>query len=240
MENRLPQKLQLGIEYLKEAGLNLFSILEVGRLPDRVTSRLADVAFPLSPQSRIILIGNGGRGLWEALSAAQWQQPDPIDRYSSEAARHFAGQVLTPGNYQLLYPGDTPVALQQLGAGAGWHTASPLGLGINPRWGLWYAYRAALLTNDPLPEMCQPAPLPPCASCGGKPCLSVCPAGALSETATIDMGLCAGYRLSPDSSCADRCLARLSCPVSTEQRYTLEQVQYHYRLSLETLRHYFG
>lgn len=240
MKNSLPQKLRLGIENLKNEGLNLFAILDIQRLPDQAVTLLSKLILPVSEQTRIILIGNGGRALWASIPPSQWLQADPIDQYSSAAAGRFAQQVLTQDNFQIIYPGITPVALQQLGTVAGWHTPSPLGIGINPQWGLWYAYRVAAITNDPLPEIWCPAPPSPCAACAEKPCLSVCPAGALSATSTIEMNMCAGYRLTPESSCADRCQARLSCPVATEQRYTLDQIQYHYRLSLETLRHYFS
>lgn len=240
MKNSLPQKLRLGIENLKNEGLNLFAILDIQRLPDQAVTLLSKLTLPVSEQTRIILIGNGGRALWASIPPSQWLQADPIDQYSSAAAGRFAQQVLTQDNFQIIYPGITPVALQQLGTVAGWHTPSPLGIGINPQWGLWYAYRVAAITNDPLPEIWCPAPPSPCAACAEKPCLSVCPAGALSATSTIEMNMCAGYRLTPESSCADRCQARLSCPVATEQRYTLDQIQYHYRLSLETLRHYFS
>lgn len=239
MKKSLPRKLRIGIEQLELEGLNFVAILGLGRLPEQVVNSLPQSAFPVSGQARIILIGSGGRALWDAIPDLQWQQVNPIDHYSVEAARRFARQVLPENRYHVLYPGDTPVALQQLGAAAGWHTPSPLGIGINPRWGLWYAYRAALLTDAPLAETIQPAPPPPCASCKEQPCIAACPAGALNAAAPIDMNRCAGYRLATESDCADRCLARMSCPVAAEQRYTLEQVQYHYRLSLETLRDYF-
>jgi len=240
VENSPPQKLRLGIENLKNEGLNLFAIMDIQRLPDQVVALLTKFNLPVSDQTRIILIGNGGRALWESIPPSLWLQADPVDQHSSAAACRFARQILTQDNYQIIYPGDTPVALQQLGTIAGWHTPSPLGIGINPQWGLWYAYRVAVITNDPLPEILQPAPPSPCAACAEKPCLSVCPAGALCATSTISIDICASYRLAPKSSCADRCRARMSCPVATEQRYTLDQIQYHYRLSLETLRHYFG
>ncbi len=240
MENNLPKRLQPGIEYLKGKGLNLFAILNVSRLPKRLTSALTDSTLAVSGEIRIILMGNGGQALWRSIPSAQWQQADPIDQYSRDTALEFAGRALAEDDYRVIYPGDTPLSLQQLGSIAGWHTPSPLGIGMHPKWGLWYAYRAVLLTNDPLPEIVSPASPSPCETCSGKPCLSICPAKALSATSAIDMTACAGHRLTPRSSCADRCLARLGCPVATEQRYTLDQIQYHYRLSLETLRHCFS
>ncbi|TVO78763.1 hypothetical protein [Sedimenticola selenatireducens] len=231
------EQLRQGIKTLYAKGLNLFAILEYSSLPTSAQSCLADFDFPLNASTRIVLIGHGGKTLWEMLQIDA-TTPDPIDQYSRVAAIAFAKETLGKNGYHLIYPGDKPIALQQLGTVAGWHAPSPLGLGINPHWGLWYAYRAALLTNATLPVMIEPSPQRPCDRCLEKPCLSNCPAGALSKVHQIDMDQCATYRLSDNSSCSDRCLARMSCAVSNEHRYTLEQIQYHYRLSLETLRHY--
>lgn len=234
------EQLTCAIEQLEEKGLNLFSILRVGRLGSAVKKSLTDLALPYSDSNRIILIGNGGSSLWQSLPPAIWDHNDPIDSFSHAAAQQFARKILGEDRYQVIYPGTHPVALQQMGLAAGWHANSPLGLGINPRWGLWFAYRAAILTRIPLPEIRHPKAASPCVSCQDQPCISHCPAQALTADRAIDMPRCGNYRLNEDSRCSDRCLARISCPVSIEHRYTLEQIRYHYRLSLETLRHYYG
>jgi epoxyqueuosine reductase len=232
------EQLRLSIDTLTAKGLNLFAVLDYNSLPDTAQSCLTDFSFPMTASTRIVLMGHGGRALWEKLHI-DGSTPNPIDQHSKAAALAFAKEVLGESEFHLIYPGDTPIALQQLGTIAGWHTPSPLGLGINPRWGLWYAYRAALLTNAELPVIVELPPERPCDRCLEKPCLSSCPAGALANDRQIGIDQCASYRLSDNSSCNDRCLARMSCPVSNEHRYTLEQIQYHYRLSLETLRHYY-
>ncbi|MCW8882832.1 MAG: hypothetical protein OQL17_02050 [Sedimenticola sp.] len=238
--NEIPDKpLEQGIQTLASKGLNLFAILPYSKLQQSAQQSLSGFDFPLSEATRVILIGHAGQSLWQKLQIQTLTQSDPVDYYSHMAAQAFAEEVLADSDYQIIYPGDKSVALQQLGALAGWHTPSPLGLGINPRWGVWYAYRAALLTNAPLPVMLEAEPDNPCNQCADKPCITHCPAGALAENRQIDMTRCACYRLSEQSACTDRCLARISCPVSTQHRYTLDQIQYHYRLSLETLRHYY-
>ena len=161
MTNTIQQKLQHGIEQLNSEGLNLFAILKFNRLPEQVRSCFAAFDIPFSDESRIILIGHAGKTLWKCLQKVDMQGHDPIDQYSREAATRFAQNVLNKADYQIAYPGETPVALQQLGTIAGWHTPSPLGLGINPQWGLWYAYRAAILTNTPLPEVLFPTTCTP-------------------------------------------------------------------------------
>jgi epoxyqueuosine reductase len=129
--------------------------------------------------------------------------------------------------------------LQQLGELAGWSHPSPLGQGINPTYGVWFAYRAVFLTTAELP-LTGGAPRPsPCDACLDKPCLSACPAGAV-QPARFDIDGCANYRLQPASPCADRCLARMACPYFPEHRYSLEQIRYHYGRSLETLAAWYG
>lgn len=138
--------------------------------------------------------------------------------------------------FETLYPlADGFVPLQALGRVAGWTNPSPVGLDITDEFGLWFAYRAVVATNAELPVSSAATRQSPCVSCQGKPCIDACPAGAVGASG-LDGEKCMTFRLAVGSACADRCLARLACPVAPEHRYTLEQVQYHYGLSLETIR----
>jgi len=231
-------QLSAAVSELASRGLNLFSVFPVGTLPAGVAASLNQPGLPPGDENRVILIGHGGGRLWQSLDQAHWQHTDPIDNFSHAAAQRFCQQVLQGYRHQIIYPGTHPVALQQLGSAAGWHSDSPLGLGIHPHWGLWFAYRAVILTDAALPEIRQPRPPAACDQCPDQPCISHCPSRALSPAGQIDMSRCGNYRLEVDSPCSDRCLSRLACPVAGEHRYTLEQINYHYRLSLETLRHY--
>ena len=68
-----------------------------------------------------------------------------------------------------------------------------LGMLIHPEYGLWHAYRAALLFDRPVdgvPKRIEQAS--PCATCAGKPCLSACPVSAFSGAA-YDVAACAGH-----------------------------------------------
>jgi hypothetical protein len=114
-----------------------------------------------------------------------------------------------------------------------------LGQGINAEFGVWFAYRTAFLTTAVLPIIITPPTLSPCDSCVEKPCLSACPVGATAENGRFAINRCAPHRLQPNSPCADRCLARIACPIAPEHHYTLPQIQYHYRDSLETLKKYY-
>ena len=63
--------------------------------------------------------------------------------------------------------------------------ASPLGILMHPEYGLWHAYRGALLFDEALaaedlnqePEN----PIHLCALCDRKPCLDACPVGGVRE-----------------------------------------------------------
>ena len=106
--------------------------------------------------------------------------------------------------------------------------ASPLGMLIHPVFGLWHAYRAALLLAEALP-LPEPTPLEhPCERCADRPCLNACPAGALASGA-YDVPRCRSYlRADPEASCHKvGCLARHACPVGREWVQEPAQAAHH-------------
>ena len=229
-----------GIKFLTDAGLNLLAILDCAVLPAAITTPMLNSGVPLSDYQRLVLLGHGGRRLWAALQEWGGQTADPVDDYSTQITRQFIHHYLNDPPIYWLYP-DTPylVPLQQLGTWAGWSYPSPLGQGIHPEFGVWFAYRAAFLTTAVLPLRVTPKRPSPCASCTEKPCITTCPVGAVQPD-RFDVDGCARYRLRTHSPCADRCLARLACPFFPEHHYTLPQIQYHYRHSLATLRDWYN
>lgn len=234
------ERVNAGITFLAEAGLNLFAVLDCAALPTAVADLMLAAGVPLAGYRRLVLLGHGGRRLWAALQEWGMQTADPVDDYSHTLTRQFIRDYLDDPPVCWLYPQtDYLVPLQQLGALAGWSYPSPLGQGIHPEYGVWFAYRAAFLTTAVLPLYGEPVRPSPCATCTDKPCITTCPVGGV-RFAHFDVDGCAHYRLCHHSPCADRCLARLACPFFPEHRYTLPQIQYHYRHSLQTLRHWYG
>ena len=75
----------------------------------------------------------------------------------------------------------------------------------------------------------------PCVTCQSKDCISNCPAGALDE-ANFSLPKCLAYRKLPDAKCHFTCLARVSCPVGSEHRYSAEQLHHTYSISLRYIR----
>lgn len=220
--------------FLDAAGLNRQHVFDLASLPDDVRATLGDTAG----FRQLILIGHGGRRLWECVQASGIGGEHPIDDYCVQTiGRWFADQL--PGRtFRIVYPGDRPVGLQALGKLAGWHHASPFMVGIDEQWGSWYAYRAVVLADT---DFCPFFPLDrsnPCLSCSAQPCIAACPAGALDD-ARFSLAHCASHRLQPDSVCALGCLARSACPVGSEHRYDEAQVRHSYSRSLAMLRRYF-
>ncbi|MGB1251798.1 MAG: hypothetical protein ACPG8W_14360 [Candidatus Promineifilaceae bacterium] len=221
---------------LIENGLNLIAVLDTQTLPDTIQT-----AIPHDLRQRfgrLMLIGNGGgEKLWPALQQYGMKTPDPIDNFSINMARQFIHDQLDGADHHILYPlTDSLVSLQQLGSLAGWHHPSPLGLGIHSHYGVWFAYRVALLIDADMPlRVEQPTPSP-CDSCLDKPCMTSCPINAVRGIDQFQVGRCGKHRVAENSSCADRCLSRLACPVGTTHRYPLAQIQYHYANALPAMR----
>jgi hypothetical protein len=136
-----------------------------------------------------------------------------------------------------VYPSDGPpyAPFQQWARRAEPLQHSPLRLQIHPQWGLWHAYRFALLLPDCLAadarDLSQPVSgADICLSCDGRPCLAACPVDAFSATA-YDVHACAAHLHQPQGSdCMQRgCLARRACPVAPELQYEPAHAAFHMR-----------
>lgn len=230
---------------LDDAGLNLHAVFALDRLPAGVRDSLD----PGRSYRQLILIGNGGRALWTAIEAEGITGENPIDEFSVRRVEAWLAAHASGRRHQIVYPGDCPVGLQTLGELAGWHFASPFMVGINARWGTWFAYRAAVLTDTDFVASASPAGessgdvssassfTSPCAACRQRPCVDACPAQAMGE-AGFDLRRCVAYRRSPGSACRLGCLARLACPVKHELRYCDEQIRHSYSISLRMIERY--
>ena len=232
----MTKNFERGFKFLIGQGLNLVAMLDCATVPEELVERMG---VAMVGYQRLVLLGHGGQRLWQALNEFGWQTADPIDHFSIHLVQTFLRDYLDAPPHLLLYPlTEYTIPLQRLGELAGWCHSSPLGLGISPNFGLWFAYRAAFLVAADLPVTAVVPSQSPCDSCAGKPCITTCPSGAV-QLAGFDLFKCSQYRLQENSPCYDRCLARLACPVAPEHCYELEQVQYHYGRSLQTIREYF-
>ena len=227
-----------GKEMLSAQGLNMLAILSADMLPTDLHTALQEADIQVQDYFSLILIGHSGNTMWQKLHEKGKKGQDPVDKFSVFYAELFVEKYLDDCEHVVLYPGELPIPLQRLGALAGWHHSSPLGLGINSVFGPWFGYRAALLVRAKLPVIMDPSGESPCEQCADKPCISTCPAKALSESELPNISICVDYRMQERSPCELQCLARLACPIGPEFRYCEEQLNYFYGRSITAIKAY--
>lgn len=222
--------------YFDEKGLNIHAIFNISDLPDSLLNGL-DVST--DDFTQLIVIGHLGAKLWSCVKQSQFDLEDnPIDSFSKQAVRDFFNSYCLNNKYEILYPGDEVIGLQQLGVLAGWHHTSPFRVGINEKWGSWFAYRAVVLCNTYFPTTSIVESTSPCINCKDQLCITSCPASAL-DTGELNFNCCIDYRKQEKSDCKDVCLARVNCPIGSKYRYTDEQINYHYGISMKTIDEFY-
>jgi hypothetical protein len=223
---------------LNNAGLLRQAVFNINELPPEVAASMREHCDPAVPCRQLILIGHAGRKLWECVKASGIDSPDPIDNFTVNTVRQWFAACQPHNRYDIIYPGTRPIGLQSLGKLAGWHHASPFMVGIDSEWGTWYAYRAAVVADTNFEPTKRIERTSPCSSCDHRICIASCPAGAMDE-GQFDLKKCVAYRKQEESRCADTCVARTSCPVGREHRYTDEQIRHSYSISLRVLQRYY-
>jgi len=184
----------------------------------------------------LILLGFTGTRQWPAfVSSPEYQDgaPHPLDRWSRRVtgalARRFGATELYPA------PGPPWWPFQRWARRAEGLQASPLGILIHPEFGLWHAYRGALLFAErfAVPGTGTGQSLHPCDSCLEKPCLRSCPVGAITP-GSFDRARCHAHVAAPSGAeChGNGCLARRSCPVGEAHRYGASQAAFHMNAAL--------
>lgn len=178
----------------------------------------------------VMLVGNAGPDIWRAFAAGV----SPEERASLHALDRWARRTVDPiaedFGCRAVYPFEGPPysPFQAWAKRCDDVHSSPLGILIHPRYGLWHAYRAALVFPDRIDLPDVPRTESPCTSCIDKPCLTGCPVGAFTQDG-YDVEACAAHiRSSEGTHCmTGGCLARRACPVGTGYAYLPEQAQFH-------------
>ncbi len=177
----------------------------------------------------LILVGNAGSALWQAFKDSEEARdgaPDPLDRWT----RRRVGGIAARFRLGVLFPFEGPpyFPFQRWAARAEPVFESPLGLSIHPEYGLWHAYRAALLLPEPSDAPCAAQGENPCNSCQGRPCLSACPVDAFGPSG-YDVEACAGHLATPEGeACLTAgCKARGACPVGAAYMYEPDHLAFH-------------
>jgi epoxyqueuosine reductase QueG len=99
---------------------------------------------------------------------------------------------------------------------------------MHPEYGLWHAYRGALLFDVELPIQAPQAMIHLCELCPGKPCLKSCPVGAHSEVGFAYQACLDHVRSPSGEPCRTTgCLDRNACPYGTAYRYPAGEQAFH-------------
>ncbi|UCH74491.1 MAG: ferredoxin [Rhodospirillales bacterium] len=179
----------------------------------------------------LLLAGNAGPAMWRAFTTARPTGPDPLDSWCSAAltavAARFAAVLLLPSDGPPYHP------FQRWAMRAGNVFRSPLGILIDPEYGLWHGYRGAFAFADRRDLPPRRARDNPCDGCAGRPCLSACPVAAFGADG-YDVPACAAHLASAAGvDCmTGGCGARRACPVGRDHVFAPAQAEFHMRAFL--------
>jgi hypothetical protein len=178
---------------------------------------------PGRPSRTLLLVGNAGPAMYGRFFAAAESTLDGwTQRVIEPVAAHFGARGLFPFGGAPWHP------FQRWAKRAEGLQASPLGILIHPKFGLWHAYRAALLFDRDIPLPQTAALVHPCDDCRDRPCLSTCPVGAITSEG-YDVEICAAHVAgAAGSECrSNGCLARRACPVGRDYIYPPRAMEFH-------------
>jgi epoxyqueuosine reductase len=227
------------------SGLNLIAAIPVARYDDAARTSMRADTIDRNARS-IILLANGGGDFWRAFKTHMAANPgwneraNPLDDFTrtivESRIRSVAGDC-TPV-YPFIADGPT-LNFMELGKLAGLAGPSLLGVVVNPVYGPWIAFRAALLVASEIDRPEAAAGFDPCPTCESRSCVSACPTGAIAYPAGWDIPRCLTYRVDDQTTCAPRCHARAACVIGPEHRYPDEELAYHQMRALRAMRPYY-
>ncbi|MEY4984288.1 MAG: hypothetical protein RIR62_2554 [Pseudomonadota bacterium] len=174
----------------------------------------------------VLLLAPAEPGFWAHVTAQpEWQDgtPDPVDRWSRRVIGRIACDLGGKALFPFGGPPYHPFHRWALRTGRIWE--SPVRLLVSADQGLMVSFRGALALKEDVPF---PAPeTRPCGTCAA-PCLTACPAGALTG-AGYDVPACHSHLdTEAGGAClSGGCLVRRACPVSDRYARLPEQSAYH-------------
>ena len=182
-----------------------------------------------APPKSVLLVGQAGATPWPYFLRWREQQPSTIANPLDSWSRQVIGDVAEAFGARSVSPSDKPyLPFQQWAVRAEGLKPSPLGILMHPQYGLWHAYRGALLFEDEiaLPEQGEAIHL--CDACVAKPCLKSCPVDAYA-TEGFAYRACLAHVLGGNGEpCrSGGCLDRNACPYGTEYRYPSDIQAFH-------------
>jgi epoxyqueuosine reductase len=174
----------------------------------------------------LLMLGPKEPGFWAHFTAQpEWGDglPDPMDRWSRRVIGTMACDLGAKAVFPFGGPPHHPFFRWALKTGRIWE--SPVRLLVHAEQGLFISFRGALALKHPVDL---PLPMaPPCTACD-RPCLTACPATALTGGG-YDVPACHSYLATPKGDdCMDQgCAVRRACPVSHGYARMPEQSAYH-------------
>ncbi|GAA2874343.1 hypothetical protein GGQ99_000623 [Aminobacter niigataensis] len=190
-------------------------------------------ATPAGPAGRparsVLLVGQAGAAPW--LHFQRWlkRQPTDLEEPLDTWSREIVGGVAAEFGARAASPSDKPyLPFQQWAMRAEGLKPSPLGILMHPAYGLWHAYRGALLFDVEIEMQGPPEQIHLCDLCIGKPCLKSCPVDAYSEAGFAHQACLAHVRGPMGAPCrTGGCLDRNACPQGLAFRYPSQVQAFH-------------
>lgn len=192
---------------------------------------LEPAPFGLSgfPAKSVLLVGQAGPAPW--LHFLRWRQSqseglkNPLDTWSQEVI----GKVAAAFGARAVSPSDRPyLPFQQWAMRAEGLSPSPLGILMHPEYGLWHAYRGALLFDVEISIQVPEKSIHLCDACVGKPCMKACPVNAYSSAGFAYQECLGHVRGANGAPCrTGGCLDRNACPFGMAYRYPAEVQAFH-------------
>ena len=185
--------------------------------------------FSGAPIKSALLVGQAGAAPWPHFLRWRENQPEAVANPLDTWSREMIGAVAERFGARAVSPSDRPyLPFQQWAMRAEGLKPSPLGILMHPQYGLWHAYRGALLFEEEiaLPEALEAIHL--CDGCVEKPCLKSCPVDAYSADGFAYEACLAHVRGADGAPCrTGGCLDRNACPYGTAYRYPADVQAFH-------------
>jgi len=227
-------------------GLNLVAAVPVDRYDAIVAEPYRATAIDPRAKS-IVVIANGGGALWSALKRHAERNPGwfnrehPLDDFTRTIVENEVAPAVRDANAQfnIVFPfmsGKAALNFMELGKAAGLAGPSILGVLINPKFGPWMAFRAAILVDQLIDEPGEAREFDPCPSCKERSCIAACPTGAVAFPSGWDIPRCVAYRIEVEADCRTRCHARVACVVGPEHRYPDDEIAHHHARAFRAMR----
>jgi methylmalonic aciduria homocystinuria type C protein len=207
---------------LRLAGLDLSRVFDASRYNAAIVGKPLE-PLPLFGRNAALALAVGNtRALWPAFIEACREQPhlrdcgDPLDRYVVESVERALVDVGPQTEAFFSHEsGARRVAMVTLASESGLAAISPAQLAIDAEHGLWIALRAVIVMDaTPLKETSAPAPSP----CEG--CAAPCKAPFERAMAAFEGSIADSWR--------HWVAVRDACPVGRHERYSDDQLRYHY------------